>query len=189
MNVTIENFVGVFENAYSKEYCDKVIQYFETCHENGCSKTRQREVEGTLKTDKNDTVVWGDIRQDGTLTRPFNNTFWKCYGLYAGKYDVLKSAEQHNNYAYKVQKTEVGEGYHVWHFEADGRATSIRLLTWILYLNDVEEGGETEFLYYPKRIKPKTGTLIIWPGAYTHTHRGNPPISNTKYIVTGWIEF
>jgi len=189
MNVEIKDFVGIFENAYSKEYCDKVIQYFETCHANGCSKTRQREVKDTLKTDKNDTIVWGDIGQDGELTRPFNATFWECYGLYADKYDVLKGAEQHNNYAYKVQRTEVGEGYHVWHFEADGVATSRRLLTWILYLNDVEEGGETEFLYYPKRIKPKAGTLIIWPGAYTHTHRGNQPLSNTKYIVTGWVEF
>jgi len=39
------------------------------------------------------------------------------------------------------------------------------------------------------RVKPKQGTLLIWPAAFTHTHRGNPPLSNVKYITTGWIEF
>jgi hypothetical protein len=58
----------------------------------------------------------------------------------------------------------------------------------ILYLNDVDEGGETEFLYQSIRIKPKKGTLILCPGSFTHTHRGNPPLSGEKYIVTTWIE-
>ena len=54
---------------------------------------------------------------------------------------------------------------------------------------DRDEGGETEFLYQSMRVKPKQGTLLIWPAAFTHTHRGNPPLSNEKYIVTGWTEF
>jgi hypothetical protein len=58
----------------------------------------------------------------------------------------------------------------------------------MLYLNDVEEGGETEFLYLKKRIKPQQNRLLIWPAGFTHTHRGNPPLSNNKYIITGWVE-
>ena len=64
-----------------------------------------------------------------------------------------------------------------------------RVLSWILYLNDVEEGGETEFLYQSMRFKPKAGTFILFPAHFTHTHRGNPPLSGVKYIATGWIEF
>jgi hypothetical protein len=59
----------------------------------------------------------------------------------------------------------------------------------MLYLNDVEDGGETEFLYQRMRVKPKQGTLLIWPAGFTHTHRGNPPLSNNKYVITGWSEF
>jgi hypothetical protein len=88
----------------------------------------------------------------------------------------------------KIQKTEVGGGYHVWHNEDDIPQNMRRIATFILYLNDVDEGGETEFLYYPKRVKAKQGRFILWPAGFTHTHRGNPPISNTKYIVTGWVE-
>jgi hypothetical protein len=64
-----------------------------------------------------------------------------------------------------------------------------RLLAWSLYLNDVDEGGETEFLYQSMRIKPKMGTFVLWPAFFTHTHRGNPPLSGLKYIATGWVEF
>ena len=56
----------------------------------------------------------------------------------------------------------------------------------MIYLNDIEEGGETEFLYQQLKIKPKRNTGVIWSGGFTHLHRGNPP-SKTKYILTGWF--
>jgi hypothetical protein len=59
----------------------------------------------------------------------------------------------------------------------------------MVYLNDIEDGGETEFLYLSKRVKPVTGRVLLWPAGYTHTHRGNPPLKDTKYIITGWVEF
>ena len=58
-------------------------------------------------------------------------------------------------------------------------------MAWMVYLNDVEEGGETEFLYQKLKVKPSKGTILIWPGCYTHLHRGNTPMTN-KYIATGW---
>ena len=58
-----------------------------------------------------------------------------------------------------------------------------------VYLNDVTEGGETEFLYQKCRFKPEKNTILIWPAQFTHVHRGNPPLSNDKYIITGWVEY
>jgi hypothetical protein len=87
----------------------------------------------------------------------------------------------------KLQYTPVGGGYHEWHIEQGGSVASARSLAWIVYLNDVEEGGETEFLYQGIRTKPKKGSVAIWPAGITHPHRGNPPISNEKYIATGWF--
>ena len=45
-----------------------------------------------------------------------------------------------------------------------------------------------EFLYQSKRFQPKRGQVLIWPGGFTHTHRGNPPLSGEKYIATSWLE-
>jgi hypothetical protein len=36
---------------------------------------------------------------------------------------------------------------------------------------------------------PKTGSLLIAPTAFTHTHRGNMPKGGDKYIATSWILF
>ena len=58
----------------------------------------------------------------------------------------------------------------------------------MMYLNTVEEGGETEFLYLAKRFKPVRGRVLIWPAGFTHVHRGNPPLTGEKYIATSWLE-
>jgi len=194
MNVTIENFVGIYEEAFTKEYCDKVIEYFNNAEKAGLTLNRQQQQDDVSKLNKDDAQLYGhseaSLINTLELIRPFTEVLWGAvYPEYVKKYSILTRYAQHANYAYKIQKTEVGQGYHVWHSENMDRISSCRLLAWTLYLNDVEEGGETEFLYYPKRIKPKAGTFVLWPAGFTHTHRGNPPISNTKYIVTGWIEF
>lgn len=93
---------------------------------------------------------------------------------------LLRSTRQ------KLQKTKPSGGYHIWHHEQSTLNFAERVLTWTIYLNDVEEGGETEFLYQSKRIKAKKGKILIFPATFTHTHRGNPPLSGDKYILTGW---
>lgn len=192
MKVKIENFIGVFEDAFTKEYCDSVINYFEESIKAGLGVTRQHQ--GASKLDKDDTQLYAhaslNLKYSSEIISVFNNIFWgEAYLKYVDNFAELKTYAAHTNYAFKVQKTEVGQGYHVWHSETGTRDMCTRILAWTLYLNDVEEGGETEFLYYPRRIKPKAGTLVFWPAGFTHTHRGNPPLTNTKYIVTGWIEF
>ena len=57
----------------------------------------------------------------------------------------------------------------------------------MFYLNDVEEGGETEFYHQKLKIKPKKGTCVIFPTYFTHKHKGHIPISNDKYIMNVWV--
>jgi hypothetical protein len=84
-------------------------------------------------------------------------------------------------------------GYPYWHCELyprdPGCETLHRHLLWTLYLNDGFSAGETEFLFQQRRIVPRTGSLLIAPTAFTHTHRGNRPQGGDKVIATGWILF
>ena len=196
VNYEITNFVGVFKNAFSKEYCESVIKKYERMVQSGFALSRY-DTESIVNLKKDDTQVFShELSNDAYIPlheqqRTFNELFWgHYYPVYEKQFGSLKEAtDRHCSYAYKIQKTIVGGGYHVWHYEACARDNCNRLLTWILYLNDVYEGGETEFLYQHMRVKPEQGTLIIFPASFTHTHRGNPPLSNEKYIVTGWTEF
>ena len=106
-------------------------------------------------------------------------------GEYLKKFSVL-SQEKLLIYDTKAKKIPIGGGFHNWHFENTGLQVSARKLVIQLYLNTIEEGGETEFLYINKRIKPAQGRLIIFPAEFTHTHRGNPRIGQDKYIISTW---
>ena len=75
------------------------------------------------------------------------------------------------------------------HVDVGSYDSAMRFLVLFVYLNDVEEGGETEFLYQKCRFKPEKNTMLVWPAQFTHVHRGNPPLSNDKYIITGWVEY
>ncbi len=84
-------------------------------------------------------------------------------------------------------------GYHYWHSEAQpqkGKNDALhRVLLFMAYLNDVAEGGETEFYYQDRKVAPRKGRMVIAPAYFTHTHRGNVPVSGDKYIVTSWLLF
>lgn len=84
-------------------------------------------------------------------------------------------------------------GYPYWHSEVYPQLPHNdalhRVLLFMFYLNDVPEGGETEFYYQKRKITPQKGRMVIAPGYFTHTHRGLVPVSNDKYILTSWILF
>ena len=83
----------------------------------------------------------------------------------------------------QIQKTE-RDGFYTWHHDSHFN----RVFTYILYVNDVEEGigGTTEFLC-GKTIQPKAGKLVIFPATFTYIHRGTKLKEGTKYIMTNFI--
>lgn len=95
--------------------------------------------------------------------------------------------------AINIQKYQAGVGgYRHWHAEICPEPTFEalhRVVFWLYYLNDVEVGGETEFYFQKLKMQPRKGTVIIAPAGFTHTHRGNIPLSGDKYITTSWLLF
>jgi len=90
-----------------------------------------------------------------------------------------------------IQKYDPMGGYFALHSErTTGRhPISARHLVFMTYLNDVTDGGQTEFYYQNTLVEPKKGLTLIWPSDWTHTHRGIVSPTQTKYIATGWFSF
>ena len=181
-----KEFVGIYQNFLPKPNCDLIIQKFEQqtsyWHED---KQFPNGSLGRYDTalDINNLTWEGDDDQV-PIVREFLN---KAFAEYSTVFSGANCPQYYTSL--KMQKTPPGGGYHVWHCENSGVDSSARCLVWILYLNDVHDGGETEFLYQSQRIKPTAGTVIVWPAGFTHMHRGNPPLSEDKYILTGWTYF
>jgi hypothetical protein len=189
------DFIGVFENVLTKDECQDIINYFDNSEKIGDVWSRQLSENKIAKTKKNDSTCFIDFRKEYCFTgAPFinmiNEKVYECYLLYKETYDILSSVEEHIlTPSIRIQKTQVGGGYHLWHCEHGSIQVGSRLLAWTIYLNDVHEGGETEFLYQHMRVPSKQGSVCIFPSGFTHAHRGNPPLSNDKYIITSWIEY
>lgn len=189
----MENFIGIYDNVLSVDKCNEMIDYFELMKKLKYSYTRPELKDGKLHHKDDETVFVMEpellIRGDNPVIVPFFEVFWEYYDQYTEQFSIIKDSQKHGILNMRLQKTLPGQGYHVWHYEAMSRENAARMMVFSLYLNDVAEGGETEFLYVKKRISPKAGRLMIWPPGFTHTHRGNPPLTEEKYILTGWLEY
>jgi hypothetical protein len=172
----------ITKELFPAESCDMIIDVYEHT-----MKTNPTWVYfGDNNTNRTDSTLNFDElhRFSDVVNKYLTNALYE----YLDYYPVLKSPLTGlYSVRQKLQKTPVSGGFHQWHYE-DGRPSqSSRMLAWTIYLNDVKEGGETEFLYQSERVKPVKGRTVIFPAGFMHTHRGNPPISNEKYILTGWF--
>lgn len=196
MNYEItEDFIGIFDNGFNGTLCERYIRHYDELEKRGIAYNRQQHSLAAPKHKINDTAV--DLLTNAFknpdyninyISKEFLEQFWIYFNLYSEKYSILNDFGAHSVFDIKLQKTAPGQGFHIWHAENMTINDRGRIAAFMLYLNDVEEGGETEFLYLKKRIKPQKNRLLIWPAGFTHTHRGNPPLSNDKYVVTGWVE-
>lgn len=191
----IKDFILDYPNFLTPEECQGYIEYYDKMQDAGFVYDRQ-ETDNTDESYVSGTSLYVHdinslrVHNTGPVSRHFIKKFWEtAYPLYTKKFSVINNSYRHKIYHLKIQKNEPGEAYHVWHYETQGKDNCFRILNFICYLNTVEEGGETEFLYYPKRIKPEVGKLLVMPAGFTHTHRGNQPFNKNKYIITGWVEF
>lgn len=198
MNIEFDNFIGIFRQVYPDGYCQHLIKEFDRLEGGGSGSNRQRS-ENALRHDKDDYQISLNIKNHHVFDFEGKNSvdlffdgLQECYEQYTEKFSVLKSSGRIRATVMKMQRTSAGGGYHVWHAEQGEREHANRVLVYMLYLNTLPEGanGETEFLYQQRRINPEENTMIVWPAAYTHPHRGNPVYGETsKYIVTGWFYY
>ena len=190
--VNINNFIGVYDGYITKEECNKAINIFEA--QDKLRKTVNRiRGEGAKVSHKHDQqyfMVGENIEIWHTQLKSMLINFelaWKHYEEHTGITEAFSLPDLHYT-SLKIQKTLPTEGYHLWHVEhAKGFDNECRAAVFSIYLNDVEEGGETEFLHFSKRVKPKTGRIVIWPASFPYLHRGNPPLSGEKYLLTSWL--
>ena len=190
--VNINNFIGVYDNYILPEECNKAITLYEEQNKfnNTVNRIGGENASILSKQDQQYFACPGNINVWWETLKSTMVNFdmaWQHYAKYVGAqgaYDIDKFFYTN----LKIQKTLPTEGYHVWHLEhGKGYDNEPRAFVFSIYLNDVEEGGETEFLHFSKRVKPKTGRIVIWPAGFPYVHRGNPPLSGEKYILTSWM--
>lgn len=194
------NHIGIFENAFDKNFCNDAIDFFNTKVATGVGIPTTRDIRNDISLG---CLGFGSFDR-GHLRKKLDEVLDVSYKEYRQKYAVqqfnLENGEHidsgsaiprsYENVGYKIQKSSQGGGFVGWHYEFDHGSQNHknRFLVWMIYLNDVERGGKTEFIN-SLSVKPQRGTLVLWPAYFTHLHRAAPDLQEDKYIMTGWFTY
>ena len=181
--VDFSNFIYTERNALPKSFCNNVIEKFEQD-----DRKRQGQVGGGVDL---------DIKRSSDLSisefcdwESYDKAFYKSLNIGLKRYnnfipeEYIKNkalSELGNDTGYQIQRTQPGD-YYIWHHDQ----TTTRLVTFIWYLNDIKDGGYTEFID-GTRIQPEAGKLVMFPATWDFLHRGVSPKTETKYLCTGWV--
>ncbi len=179
-------YLEIYENVLSKDLCKKIINLFldePNKHEGCTSGGLNKEVKNTsdFHLQNNPTEEWSEI--DSKLYDVLN----QCLTQYRNKYAAFQVFNNIDDTGFQVQQYLKNDGFYVYHHDFLLNKDKYRILTFLFYLNDVEEGGETEFFYGKIRVKPEAGKCILFPASWTFPHKALMPISDDKFIITGWL--
>jgi hypothetical protein len=180
-------YVLEIKNSLSKPICNEIIERFEA-QENkyegitfgGVNKDTKDTLDFHLSMDNDN---WRDI--DKVLFNELNKGIKQYIDHLDSEIKVFGFTNLTDK-GFQIQKYKQGEGKYVFHndFICYGDGTN-RIFTYLWYLNTIDEGGETDF-YNKGLMKAEQGKLILFPSCWTYPHSARVPISDNKYIITGW---
>lgn len=171
--------------------CDRLIDYFEAHTERQASGTTTggNNIDNKDRTDIS--ISPYELNLPGNeIFRTYIDSLFECYKDYLVQWPFLNEMGQNLEIgAFNFGRYQKGQHFQKVHSERTSLHTLHRILAWMTYLNDADLGGETYFTHYDITIKPRKGLTIIWPAEWTHAHRGNVLLGESKYMLTGWVNF
>jgi len=186
-----DEYIYIKYSSLSSVICDELIRLFENDlsymivpGETGNTTVSNIKKTLDLKLQKENNPYDDDIFKElNTNINYYFSSIIKRYGI------NIIGLSHLNDSGFQIQKYIRENGEYKYHndFTHSKINNQMRIITFLWYLNTVEEGGETEFFNGRIRIKPEKGKLLLFPSTWTYIHRGNVPISSDKYILTGWI--
>ena len=121
-----------------------------------------------------------------------NNILVHCLSKYVSLHPFLikQGLKWAINDGLNLQKYLPGNFYKKEHCEhGPFPSQELRILAWMVYLNDIKKGGGTCWPQQNFISTAKEGDLYIWPAGWTHSHYGMIAPYEIKYILTGWCIF
>lgn len=189
----MHNYIYENPNSISKKNCQKIIDLFENeinaKYEGVTQAGLNKKIKNTTDyvIDAND-PKWSDIHNILSLELQTNIKLY-LNKLYENSFDEKYKYFKNTNLMtenFMIQRYIKNHGKYIYHNDFAIKNGNSRAITFLWYLNTIEEGGETEF-WGNYKIKPQEGKLIFFPALWCYPHCGNIPLSDNKYIITGWL--
>lgn len=184
LDENISNFVKIYDKAFTEDECKKLISIYDI------------NKHLSVREDHNGTPNFSllyikDVNSE--IDHLLRNRFYKIATRY--KKEILSESiklppiDVNSLSPPKIKLYEKGgDDRFDMHVDVGSLVSSKRFIAFLLYLNDVDTGGET---YFPCResIKPKAGRCVVFPPFWMFAHQGNRTISHDKYIVSTYMQY
>ena len=184
------HFIGSW-NIEQNSLCDELVSFF-AAHE---EKQEPGQSAGGVNLEAKNSIDISVNPRDLDLpeykpVKEYINCLYACYEDYLKEFPFLASTMPQTDIgSFNIQKYLPGGHFKLPHTERTSIQNSFRVLAFMTYLNDVEDGGSTTFVHQNLEIQPERGKTLIWPAEWTHAHLGNIVTLGEKYIITGWMHF
>ncbi len=179
------DFIVPYHGGLPADICGRIIEAFERDPNRQASKTAAGIVEGGRRGE----IVamtgpeWAELRElvvEKAIV---------CLHDYASRFSSIEFILKHEETTLSppiIEKIIPGQGFD-WHIDSGPKGTARRFLSVLTYLQDVNDGGRTEFPLQNKAVQPRQGTMVLFPPYWMFPHRGAPPVREVKYKLTNYF--
>lgn len=187
----LKEYISVYHEVLPQNFCDALIQKFE--------KNEEHEQEQTIYVNRHFMEVnitkWAHWKDQHDIMAGVVRDLVKRY---QDEHKIIRESQWPKSFGYEQfrMKRYLPNGRDEFSFHTDvGSYTSARrFLSFLFYLNTVEEGGKTQFAYAPGgtpffTITPQRGKVLLFPPLWTYPHWGEKPISGPKYVISSYLHY
>ena len=192
----MDRYIKIYDDVIDADSCNMLIGKFEAAEEDQYENVRQAERDKAIAFTQINLVNnedWASV-QNGMLE------VFQDYILAYINDCHIQPKQWPTVYGYEAirMKRYLNNNYDRFdpHVDVKNYETSRRFLAFFIYLNDVDEGGETEFIninkpgtYIPLKITPRRGRLLMFPPLWMYYHAGLKPVSNNKYLIHSYCHY
>lgn len=184
---TLADYIMHLENIMPLDMCEELIKTYDSVHKEERVQ-RENKIMKFEEINMLDHPAFESYRWSmGQLMQSVSKFYMdKTHHILRDKLPCYEPMEDYE--APRIKRYEPNQGVFDWHIDAADQLSSKRVIVMFWYLNDVKEGGETLFdIGEEIAIKPKAGSVCIFPPTWNYPHKGATPISNPKYCISSYV--
>ena len=183
--VELNDLIHIYENTLEQDVCDFLISLFDQTSD----KHERYDNDGKPSFTQFNFTENRELTPE--ISQVHNHIIKKIFEYRDQYYEFVDKRvfpEEHALEQFRIKKYNPGgEDRFSTHVDVVNYDTSRRFLSFMWYLNDVEIGGQT--IFKDLIVQPKKGTLIMFPPLWMYPHRGEPPVSGPKYIMSAYLHY
>ena len=177
-----DNLIRVFPNAFSDEFCDKLIAKFEEA----ATKDKERYSNTGVNFTQLNFREAGWEQEQSEMVHIFvehAKKYAKSVGI-TNEWPMKYALEDIRMKKYNANDHDEFQA----HVDVGDNRNCTRFLVFFVYLDDNEKGGTT----FPKlkhSVECKKGSMLMFPPMWTHVHAGEKPKDKAKYMVGSYLHY